>query len=310
MAQDLDTAQRRVRQPTLAGWVGETANQLRAAGITGALRDARLLAASGCGLSAAQVLSESDRILTVQDIGRLDEMRRRRLQREPISRILGRRAFMDLDLEISPATLDPRADTEIVVEAAIQLLREDGRAAARLEIADLGTGSGAILIALLQAFPNAHGLGIDISAEALGVAHRNIAAHGVGVRARLHRGSWFDGIDGMFDLIISNPPYIPTVDLDSLEPEVSKYDPALALDGGSDGLGAYREIKSQAGAHLRPGGWLIVEVGADQATAVASLLTRAEPSVDPTNLRIFSDLAGHLRCVAIRHHAAPSIAKK
>ena len=310
MAQDLVTAQRRVTAPTLAGWVGETTHLLRAAGVEGPLRDARLLAASGCGLSAAQVLSESDRVLTLQDVERLDALRRRRLQREPISRILGRRAFMNLDLEISPATLDPRADTETLVEAAKLLLREDGRTAAELEIADLGTGSGAILIALLQALPNARGLGIDISAEALGVAHRNSAAHGVGTRARLLRGSWFDGIDNMFDVIVSNPPYSPTADIDGLEPEVLWYDPVLALDGGSDGLAAYREILSQAGAHLRPGGWLIVEVGVDQAAAVASLLTRAEQSVDPANLRIFSDLAGHSRCVAKRHHAAPSIAKK
>jgi release factor glutamine methyltransferase len=296
--------------PTLGEWITETAILLGDAGVEGASRDARVLAAAGRGLSSAQILSEPNRVLTAQECARLDELRRRRMQREPISRILGRRGFMDLDLEISPATLDPRPDTETLVEAAIQVLREEGRVCAPLEILDLGTGTGAILIALLRALPGARGLGVDISAEALGVAERNIAAHGVAARARLHRGSWFEGVEGRFDLIVSNPPYIPTADIAGLAPEVVNYDPILALDGGCDGLMAYRMIAADSQRHLRPGGWLLLEIGACQEAAITALLDPSGMYAMVRKLRIFPDLTGRSRCVAIMQHAALSGAKK
>lgn len=296
--------------PTLGEWINETAILLGDAGVEGASRDARILAAAGCGLSSAQILSEPNRVLTAQECARLDELRRRRMRREPISRILGRRGFMDLDLEISPATLDPRPDTETLVEAAMKVLREEGRENAPLEILDLGTGTGAILIALLRALPAARGLGVDISAEALGVAQRNIAAHGVETRARLHRGSWFEGVEDRFDLIVSNPPYIPTADIAGLEPEVMNYDPILALDGGCDGLMAYRMIAADSQRHLRPGGWLLLEIGACQEAAITTLLDPGGMYAMARKLRVFPDLTGRSRCVAIMQHAALSSAKK
>ncbi len=279
---------------TLAGWVADTARLLGNAGIVEALRDARLLASAGCGLSRAQALSEPDHVLTVEDLGRLDTLRGRRLRREPISRILGRRGFMDLDLEISPATLDPRADTETLVEAAVQIMRDEGRDQARLDIVDLGTGTGAILIALLRALPQARGLGVDISADALAVAERNIAAHGVAARARLHCGSWFEGIAGPFDVIVSNPPYIPTGDIVGLEAEVTNYDPLLALDGGSDGLMCHRIIADGARRHLHAGGWLLLEIGAGQLATVTSLLASSGSCAKTRDLMTFPDLAGVL----------------
>jgi release factor glutamine methyltransferase len=284
--------------PTLGGWINETANLLGDAGVEGALRDARILAAAGCGISPAQTLSEPDRPLTIEALGRLDELRRRRQQREPVSRILGRRSFMNLDLEISPATLDPRADTETLVEAVLQILREEGRENAPLDVLDLGTGTGAILIAVLQALPHARGLGVDISADALGVAERNFADHGVSARARLHRGSWFEGIESRFDVIVSNPPYIPTGDIAGLESEVVNYDPMLALDGGRDGLMAYRIIAANCQKHLRPDGWLLLEIGAGQEAAVTALLHPEGIHTRTGDVRVFPDLNGRSRCVA------------
>ena len=217
---------------------------------------------------------------------------------------------MDLDLEISPATLDPRPDTETLVEATIQVLREEGRDSAPLEILDLGTGTGAILIALLQALPQARGLGVDISKDALDVAERNIAAHGVAARARLHRGSWFQGIVGAFDVIVSNPPYIPTSDIVRLEPEVANYDPVLALDGGDDGLMAYRMIAADSQQYSRPEGWLFLEIGVGQEAAVTALLDPNGARAMTPGLRVFPDLTGRLRCVAKKNHDVPSDVKK
>lgn len=291
----------------LADWVHETGDLLRQAGIECGARDARLLAAAGCGLSMEQVLAESHMPLSAADLARLDGLRRRRMAREPVARILGRRGFMDLELEITPDTLDPRADTETLVEAVLGLLATEDRLVAPLAIADLGTGSGAILIALLRDLPAARGLGIDISAAALQVAQRNAVQCGVAGRASWRHGNWLDGLglDGVaqtFDVIVSNPPYIPTAEIAGLYPEVRCFDPPLALDGGADGLAAYRQIMAAAGRYLTPRGWLVLEVGAGQADAVAALLRATGWDVDQAGIRLYPDLAGHLRCVAVQHH--------
>lgn len=285
----------------LADWLRQATADFRAAGIDTAQLDARLLAQAVCGLTAAAALAEPERPLSASELDLLQAYRHRRAAREPVSRILGSRGFMDFELEITPATLDPRPDTEVLVEAAIELLTAEGRTHEPLVIADLGTGSGAILVALLKALPAAHGLGIDISPEALDVAQRNMARHGVGNRARLHRGSWFENISMAFDLIISNPPYIPTQEIAGLEREVTGFDPMTALDGGADGLSAYRAIAAQAPRHMRSGSWLVLEVGHDQADAVANLLDPEERARQGHRLRTFPDLTGCLRCVALRH---------
>ena len=293
----------------LGDWIAETAAMLQGAGTASPLRDARLLAAAGCGLSNVQVLSEPERMLDSGQLERLDGLRRRRGQREPVSRILGRRSFMSLELEISSATLDPRPDTEVLVEAAIGLLAREGRTVGTLSVCDLGTGSGAILIALLQALPQARGLGIDVSSEALEVARRNAVQAGVDDRAGWRLGHWLDGVDACFDVIASNPPYVPSNEIARLDPEVAKYDPWTALDGGPDGMTAYREIVATAGRCLNAGGWLVLEAGDGQADAVAGLVAGAGIG-SRSDQHIFPDMAGRLRCVAQKAQWLPRMQKK
>jgi release factor glutamine methyltransferase len=188
---------------------------------------------------------------------------------EPVSRILGAREFWGLTLEISPATLDPRPDTETLVEAALRLRRE-GQA---VRVLDLGTGSGSILLALLSAWPEATGVGVDIVPEAVAVAARNAERHGLADRARFQIGDWGIGLDGPFDVVVSNPPYITDAEMAVLAPEVANFDPARALRGGADGLAAYRAIASQLKSLIAADGVVLFEVGQGQAESVAAILT-------------------------------------
>lgn len=215
----------------------------------------------------------------------------RRLAREPVHRILGRRAFWTLDLAISPAVLDPRPDSETLVEAALALAP---RPCAR--VLDLGTGSGALLCALLTEWPEASGLGVDRSVEACRVARRNVEACGCGARALVVAGDWGAALAGPFDVVVSNPPYIRSDDIAGLDPEVRDHDPALALDGGADGLAAYRAIAPLAARLLAPGGLLAVEVGWTQGEDVAGLLAQA--GFGEVGRR--RDLGGHDRVVTGR----------
>lgn len=215
----------------------------------------------------------------------------RRAAREPLSRILGRREFAGLDFALGPETLDPRPDTEVLVEAAQAALA--GHPAPHL--LDLGTGTGAILLALLQALPRASGIGIDISPGAASVARANASTLGLAARAGFLVGDLFAPLAAgtRFDAILSNPPYIPTDDLAGLDPEVRLFDPARALDGGTDGLDFYRRITQGAGVFLAPGGLLAFEVGQGQAGAVDALLTSAGFEAIETR----QDLSGTLRVV-------------
>jgi release factor glutamine methyltransferase len=193
----------------------------------------------------------------------------RRLAGEPVDRIIGRRGFWTLDLLVTPATLSPRPDTETVVEAGAKLLA--GHPAPLL--LDMGTGTGAILLALLAALPEARGVGLDCSAEALAVAGQNAARCGLAARCRFVQGGWDTAFPERFHLVASNPPYIPSAAIAGLEPEVREHDPLLALDGGPDGLAAYRAILPCLPHLLVPGGHAVLEVGFDQAHAVAALAT-------------------------------------
>lgn len=264
--------------------------------------DARRLVLDTLLLDATALLREPERPLRPDEQERISLTQARRLAREPVSRILGKRAFHGLDLEIAPATLDPRPDTETLVDGALQLIAEGrvpGGSAPR--ILDIGTGSGAILVALLRELPNATGVGTDISEAALEVAELNAARHGLTGRAMFERRSWLDGVTGPFDLVVSNPPYIPTSELAGLEPEVAHFDPPGALDGGPDGLVAYRAIAMELKRIMTPGGWVAVEVGAGQSKDVAALLTArlGGGSNDASNrTRTWYDLAGIPRCVA------------
>ena len=219
----------------------------------------------------------------------------RRLAREPLSRIFGRREFWTFDLELCPQALDPRPDTETLIDAVLEIFAARQRDAP-LRVLDLGVGSGAILCALLTEFPRAEGLGSDISSYALDCARRNLRALSLSDRAQIQFGDWMQGVDGRFDIIISNPPYIPTTSIAHLEPEVNLHDPRLALDGGTDGMDAYRAILPQAAAALTLRGVVFVEIGEGQAPHVIRLARAAGLRDFETRL----DLSGIERVVLAR----------
>jgi release factor glutamine methyltransferase len=219
----------------------------------------------------------------------------RRLKREPVARILGVKEFWGLPLRISPATLVPRPETETVIEAALAEIDSGGPRNRALRIADLGTGSGALLIALLVELPNAVGIGTDVSREALATARDNAGDLGLASRTKFMACDFGAALAGAFDLVVSNPPYIASADIPTLAPEV-QHDPRRALDGGDDGLDGYRTIAAQAGKLLKPGGYLVVELGIGQEPAVAALFHVAGLEVSPAR----PDLSGIPRALPAR----------
>lgn len=242
--------------------------RLRAAGGDTPILDARLLVEAVAGAGA-----EDDALLGEQAAADLDGYVARRLAGEPVWRILGEREFWGLTFKLSPATLEPRPDTETLVEAAVHSLRE--RRGDALSVLDLGTGTGCLLIAILSEFRQARGLGIDLSGEACKVAAANALANGVGDRVAFREGDWVKDLEGRFDLIVSNPPYIPGDEIPGLDVAVRAYDPLLALDGGIDGLVPYRLFARELTPFLAPGGIVIFEIGAGQEPDVSALM-RAE----------------------------------
>jgi release factor glutamine methyltransferase len=227
----------------------------------------------------------------------LEAFAQRRLSGEPVARVAGEREFWGLPLKLSAATLVPRPDTETVVERALQILRTEGAKERILRIADLGTGSGAILLALLSELPNARGIGTDISADALDTAEANAAQLGLSMRASFIRCDYATGLSGSFDLIVSNPPYIRSADIAGLALEVRDHDPHLALDGGPDGLSAYRALIPQSAPLLAPGGALVVEAGQGQSGAIETLMRGSGLTVDSQPK---TDLSGIFRAVTGR----------
>ncbi|MGE0024966.1 MAG: peptide chain release factor N(5)-glutamine methyltransferase [Hyphomicrobium sp.] len=276
------------------------ARVLDAAGLDGALRDARLLLLEALSISAVDLLRDPERRLATDEAARLAAFGERRLQREPVSRILGARGFYGRTFHITPATLDPRPCTETLIEAALDLADAEGWRDQPIRIVDIGTGSGALLVTLLAELPLATGVGTDISEEALRGARGNAERLGVAARAEFLNRRTLDGIEGSFHLLISNPPYIPTADIASLQPEVRDFDPRAALDGGADGLDLYRQLAVGLG-RIVAAGWALFEVGAGQAEDVAGLLRAAlGGSGAPPEIRLWTDLGQHTRCVAVR----------
>jgi release factor glutamine methyltransferase len=271
------------------------AARLKSAAIDSAELDARLLTGHALGLDLTGIITSAQRQLTPDESARLEDFTHRRLAGEPVARILGEKEFWGLSLQLSPATLVPRPDTETVVELALQLLRGGGDLDRPLRIADLGTGSGAILLALLSELPAAEGFGTDVSEAALQTARANAARTGVGGRATFIACNYASGLVGPFDLIASNPPYIRSADIAGLAEEVRNHDPMAALDGGADGLDAYRALIPQAAGHLAPGAALVVEAGQGQSGQIETLMTAAGlmPATAPK-----ADLAGIPRAVA------------
>jgi release factor glutamine methyltransferase len=236
--------------------------------------DARILVGAALGLDLTGMIAAATRPVTAAEAARLEDFAGRRLRGEPIARILGSREFWGLPLQLSAATLVPRPDTETVVALALQMLRARP-GADRPRIADLGTGSGAILLALLSELPDAMGVGTDISAAALRTASANARNLGLGRRAAFVTCDYASALSGAFDLIVSNPPYIRSAEINDLASEVRDHDPLGALDGGSDGLDAYRALIPQAVRLLAPGGGLALEVGHDQGADVERLMVAA-----------------------------------
>lgn len=246
--------------------------RLKAARIDSPAIDARLLLEAAAGVSRLDILTDPHRPLTPEQAAAYDATIERRARREPVSRILGRKAFWKILLSVTPDVLSPRADTESVVETALAAFPE-GMA---FNMLDIGTGSGAILLAILAERPAAKGLGTDISEEALAVARENAANLGLEGRAAFLRTGWADGLaDESFELVVSNPPYIPRADIAGLDPEVRDHDPHLALDGGQDGLDAYRVLAPEILRVLKPGGVFAVETGWDQSERVRALFEAA-----------------------------------
>jgi release factor glutamine methyltransferase len=269
--------------------------RFRTHGIDSAELDARMLAGAALGLDLTGLIAAAARPITAQEALRLGDLGRRRLAGEPVARILGIKEFWGLPLHLSAATLVPRPDTEAVVELALEIRRSAPQLDRRLRIADIGTGSGAILLALLSELPEACGVGTDISLAALRTANGNAACLGLAARAAFVVCDYAATLSGAFDLIVSNPPYICSAEIAGLATEVRDYDPPAALDGGADGLDAYRALIPQAALLLAPGGALIVEAGAGQSGHIQGLMTAAGLMLQRPPK---ADLSGVARAVA------------
>jgi release factor glutamine methyltransferase len=271
----------------------ELRRALTEAGFDTAALDARLLLLTALGISATDLITWPDTLLTPDQAETLAAFAQRRLNHEPVARIVGEREFWGLPFRLSPETLVPRPDTETLVETALDLLPDRQ---APLRVVDFGTGSGCILVALLHELPQATGLGVDLSFGALVTARTNAAGNRVGNRCHFALSRWADAISGRFDLIVSNPPYIASGVIPGLDQEVREHDPRLALDGGPDGLEPYRILLTEAERLLAPKGLLVVEIGYDQAEALSHMAKLHGLEI----LRIAHDLSNNPRCVAMK----------
>ena len=261
---------------------------LVAADVDDAGLDARLLLEAATGLDHAGLIGEGGRHLTAAEGEAYDSLLARRGAHEPVSKILGRREFYGRTFAVTPDVLDPRPDTETLVSLALeQPLPAGGR------LLDLGSGSGAIICTLLAEWPGVEGTAVDLSPAALDVTAENAGRLGVAGRLTLKQGRWFEPVSGLFDLIVSNPPYIPTGEIAGLQPDVRNHDPHLALDGGQDGLADYRAIAGEAGGYLAPSGRIILEIGAGQAPDVIQIFQNAGFRHGGGR----QDLGGHLRAL-------------
>lgn len=276
----------------------DLAARFRAGGIDSPELDARLIVGHALGLDHASLVRDGERRLACADIAGIEALAERRRAGEPVSRITGVKEFWGLPFEVTPAVLVPRPDTETVVETALALVGRDGPRSRRLRIVDLGTGSGAILIALLHELGDASGIGTDCDPAALATAWTNAWRLGVAARASFVACDFGAALAGGSDLVVANPPYIVTEEIATLAPEVRDFDPRGALDGGPDGLRAYRAITADAGRLLAPGGRLVMEIGAGQAEAVLALAAAAGLS----SIAVAPDLAGIGRVVSARRN--------
>jgi release factor glutamine methyltransferase len=280
---------------TVGAAIRAVRDQFRAAEIETADLDARLLAEAATGLDALALVLRDEEVLPDPLRDELSGLAERRLLGEPVARIVGEKEFYGLAFSLNEATLVPRPETELLVDMGVHLLhgREEPR------ILDLGTGTGCVAIAILSQVPAARAVAVDLSGEALAAASHNALRHGVADRLVLREGSWYEPLEAgeRFDLIVSNPPYVESFVIPSLQPEVREHDPQLALDGGPDGLAAYRAIIEGAAGRLTPRGSIILEIGSSQSAAVGEILAGAGFSGVETE----KDLAGLDRALSANH---------
>jgi len=281
---------------TIGAALGRAAKALKAEGFDEPRRRARSLVAAALDLPAANVFAHPQRSLSAADVDKIAAFLARILAHEPLSRILGEREFWGLRFRLCAETLDPRPESETVVAAVLKHVARCDRA---LRLLDLGTGSGCLLLALLSELPEAIGLGVDIAPGAAQTAHHNAQALGLSDRARFLAGDWGAAVNAQFDLVVANPPYVATAALATLPPEVASHDPRRALDGGADGLAAYRALAGELPRLLAPGGIFAAEIGQGQAEAVRKIITGAGLVVR----QIVPDLAGIPRCLVAEQPA-------
>lgn len=278
--------------PRIAGLLAEAASRLDAAGVEDPRRDARLLLAEALGVPAHRLILEPHEAVPEAAARLFTAYMDRRVAREPVARILGRREFWSLDFRVTPATLDPRPDSETLVEAVLAAFPDRSRA---LRVVDFGTGTGCLLLAVLSEYPHATGIGIDMAPEAVATARLNAGDLGLADRVEIRLGDWGQGIEGPFDIILSNPPYIEAGIVSTLAPEVALFDPVLALAGGDDGLAAYQALMPHVARLLAPEGRGFLELGAGQGDAVAAIAGDSGLAV----LERRADLAGITRCLVL-----------
>ena len=265
-------------------------DRLKDAGIDQPSIDARLMLEVAAGVTRTEIVTDPYRELTAEQAAMLDDFLSRRARREPVSHIIGRKGFWKILLQVNKNVLTPRPETEVIVDEVLKAFPEN----MAFSMLDLGVGSGTILLAVLAERPAAKGLGVDASSEALAVARDNAANLDLNNRAALLHGDWTAGLsDESFDVVVSNPPYIPSAVIETLEPEVRDHEPRLALDGGADGLDAYRLLAPEILRVLKPGGMFAVEIGYDQSKAVEALFTAAGAK----QVRTIKDLSTHDRVV-------------
>jgi release factor glutamine methyltransferase len=277
---------------TVSRALDRAARRLAGAGIDRARHEARLLLSHSTRLSMASQIADPDRLLEDEAQTRFERLIARRESHEPVSHLTGEREFWSLPFKVSDAVLDPRPDSEILVEAALDLFSDPH---AGISVLDLGTGSGCLLLSVLKSRPGARGIGIDVSAEALRIAAENANRLDLSRRACFVCGDWGAALDAAFDLVLCNPPYITTGALAGLAPEVALYEPRTALDGGADGLTAYCNLLPQLSRLLRSDGVAMVEIGAGQTTNIMAIVKKNRLRVS----KVYRDLSGFQRCLAV-----------
>lgn len=270
------------------------------ADISTAELDARLIILDRLGLRHEDLIADPHNRISDHEKSRIEEAALRRVAHEPMSHILGRREFYGRNFFISSDVLTPRPDSEVLIDTCIELLQ--GKKT-NLRFLDLGVGSGCLLLSLLGVFPQAEGVGVDVSRDALNMADKNALSLGLAARTEFLEGDWFGPVEGQYDLIISNPPYIETDHIKGLQKEVRDYEPHLALDGGADGLNPYRDIIKHAPLYLKEGGILVLEIGHTQKQQVYGIFEKYAEMWDLRKVGTMPDLAGRDRCVYARIQA-------